>query len=106
MHYEITSDRKVLGVPVLDAQELPGDDSAIVLLDYSKMGEGSQRNLVKVRNDGSIAWIAELPDTGNQECYLSMDLGPAGVVFANTWLCYRVSIDAGTGRVLGKEFTK
>lgn len=106
MQYDITRDGKVLGVAVLDAQELPGDDSAIVLLDYMTMGEGSQRNLAKVRNGGSIAWIAELPDTGHQECYVSMDLGPAGIVFANTWLGYRVSIDAGTGRILGKKFTK
>ncbi|WP_427115505.1 hypothetical protein [Pseudarthrobacter scleromae] len=106
MHYDITRDGKVLGVPVLDVQELPGDDSAIVLLDYMTMGKGPQRNLVKVRNDGSIAWIADLPDTGPQECYVSMDLGPAGIVFANTWLGYRVSIDAGTGRILGKTFTK
>lgn len=106
MHNDITDHGKVLGVPVLDVQEMPGDDSAIVLLDYMAMGKGPQRNLMKVRNDGSIAWIADIPDTGDQECYLSMDLGPAGTILANTWLCYRVSIDAGTGKILGKSFTK
>jgi hypothetical protein len=60
-------------VAVLDAQELPGDDSAIVLLDYMEMGEGPQRNLVKVRHAGSIAWIADLPNTGQQECYVSVE---------------------------------
>lgn len=103
---DISNDGKVLGVAVLDVQDLPGEDSAIVLLDYMEMGEGPLRNLAKLRRNGAIVWIADLPDTGPRECYVSMDLGVSGQVFANTWNGYRVAIDSETGRVLGREFTK
>lgn len=108
MHDDITLNCKVLGVAVLDVQELPGDDLVVVLLDYMKMGEGPQRNLVKVRKGGAIVWIADLPNTGHQECYVSveLDLAPSGIVFANTWLGYRVSIDYETGRIQETAFAK
>ena len=103
---DFSDDGKVLGVGVLDIQDVPGEESAIVLLDYMEMGGGSVRNLVKVRPGGVIIWIADLPHTGPRECYLSIDLSVGGQVFANTWNGYRVAIDADTGSVLGMKFTK
>lgn len=97
---------KVLGVTVLDVKELPAENSVIVLLDYMEMGEGPARNLAKFREQGALVWIADLPETGSRECYVSMDLGVDGAVFANTWNGYRVTIDGETGKVLGQEFTK
>lgn len=103
---EISNDGKVLGVTVLDIQDLPGEESVVVLLNYVEMGNGPVRNLVKLRHCGETVWIADLPDTGPRECYVSMDLSGAGQVFANTWNGYRVAIDSETGRVLGSKFTK
>lgn len=102
----IRPDGKVFGVPVLDVKELPAEKSVLVLLDYMEMGGGRARNLAKISEVGAIIWIADLPETGSGECYLSMDLSADGIVLANTWNGYRVTLDGLTGNVLGKEFTK
>jgi outer membrane protein assembly factor BamB len=102
----ISDDGKVLGVTVLDVKELPAEKSVIVLLDYMEMGEGPTRNLAKLREQGELVWIADLPEGGTRECYVSMDLAGDGAIFANTWNGYRVTIDGKTGKVLGKKFTK
>ncbi|TQJ61424.1 hypothetical protein FBY30_3720 [Arthrobacter sp. SLBN-83] len=102
----IGPDGKVLGVTVLDVNELPAEESVLVLLDYMEMGEGPARNLAKISEVGATVWIAELPETGSRECYLSMDPSADGTVLANTWNGYRVTLDGVTGKVLGSEFTK
>lgn len=88
----IGPDGKVLGVTVLDVKELPAEKSVLVLLDYMEMDEGPARNLAKISEVGAIVWIADLPETGSRECYLSMDLSVDGTVFANTWNGYRVTL--------------
>jgi outer membrane protein assembly factor BamB len=102
----ISDGGNVLGVTVLDVKGLPAENSVVVLLDYTEMGEGPARNLAKFREQGALVWIADLPSVDSRDCYVSMDLSVDGAVFANTWNGYRVAIDGETGKVLCQEFTK
>jgi hypothetical protein len=99
-------DGKVLNVSALDVQVLPDDASALVLLDYMEMGTGPVPNLVNVLHDGSLMWVADLPNTAASECYVPVEVSATGDVIANTGNAFRVSIDAQTGKVLRQEFSK
>ncbi|XAS67028.1 hypothetical protein V3C33_16410 [Micrococcaceae bacterium Sec5.7] len=95
---------KPLGVDALEVQALPDTDSAIVLLDYMQMGSGPVGNLVRISSDGSILWVADLPNLAPSECYVSFEISDH--VLANTWNGFRVEIDRETGKILKSLFTK
>jgi hypothetical protein len=93
-------DRKVLRMLQLDDPA-----SAFVLLEWPA-GGARVHNLLKVTADGAAAWRAELPPGESTDCFVSVDTDGDGGLFANTWSCYRVTLDPATGRILQSLFTK
>jgi hypothetical protein len=92
------------GARVADLKLVPGENGAIVLLDYSAQPHGPFQNLLRVDPDGAIVWVAELPTT-NADAYVSFDLD-RNEVHANSWSGYAVTIDIRSGTVAARSFAK
>jgi hypothetical protein len=93
------------GARVADIKVVPGDDSAVVLLDYMAHPHGPFPNLVRVSRSGAIVWTADLPTASSTDAYVSFNLGQ-GEVHAHSWSGYAVDIDVRSGAVRGKSFAK
>lgn len=93
------------GLPVLDLIALPSGTAAIVLLD-PPAGHAAVKNLVGVGPDARVSWRAELPETGESDAFVSIELTEDGLIAASTWSGYRVLISPNTGALIGQEFTK
>jgi hypothetical protein len=67
------------------------------------------RNIACVNPSLQVLWRAEAlgpPGRTDADAYVSLRLNDRGNLEANTWSCYRVEIDASTGKILSEEFTK
>ncbi len=82
---------------------IAGSGDAIVLVGGSARSQGSFRNLLRVSPDGAIVWRAKVPT--DSDSYVSVEWRSERL-WAHSWSCYLVEIDAGTGRVLQSLFTK
>jgi len=97
------------GKPVRSAIALPGTDDAVVVLDCGageRLPGGVIRgwpNLVRVRADGSVAWRTTALDA--QDSWVSVQWS-SGVLTANTWTCFAVTLDPDSGAKLSQRFTK
>ena len=95
-----------------EQRPLPGSDDVVAILEWSTRQygvDGKDRNLVRVRPDGTVAWRAEMPELFHwdtpEDFYVELR-GTDGAVCANTWSCYSVELDVSTGDVLSATFTK
>ena len=77
---------------------------AIVLLDPDEVFERF-RNLLCVDLNGEIVWRAELPADDAVDAYVDAKPTRSGFV-ANSWSCWRVTIDLSSGEITDREFTK
>jgi hypothetical protein len=93
------------GGRVVDVKLVPGEDGAVVLLDYMGQPHGPFRNLLRVGPNGGTVWVADLPTASNTDAYVSFDLD-RNEVRANSWSGYAVSIDVRSGAVGTKSFAK
>ncbi len=95
-----------LGWPADSVLPIPGTARAVVLLSYETAPPGPCNNLVCIEPSGRIAWRAELPTRESTDAYVSCDFVEEGTVSARSWSCYHVNIDANTGKIVRKDFTK
>jgi hypothetical protein len=51
-----------------------------------------------------LVWSAQLPSAS--DAYVPEVRGQSGHLICNTWECYCCTIDASTGRILGRVLTK
>ena len=66
---------------------------------------GQFENIVALRRGGEECWRAELPTTTTGDCYLAARLH-GDTISARSFSSYDVELDALTGRILSKEFSK
>jgi len=78
----------------------------IVLWRHKVGGPKADDNLVRLRADGSVAWVAEPPEASASDFWVAIEWVPDQGLVANSWSCWRVHIDPDTGKVIDKEFTK
>ena len=83
------------------AWDVPGSHDRILLL--KPLGRGHDENLIRVSDAGSLVWRAQLPETNDSWVACRFE---DGVLFANSWSCYLVRLDANSGRLISKTFTK
>jgi hypothetical protein len=101
------------GLKVARLIDLPGTNECVALLDtfstqphYPRGFDPKQEsNLLRCRGDGSIVWRAEIPKPTQHDSYVYAIL-EAGVLWANSWSCYRNRINLETGRIEESVFTK
>jgi hypothetical protein len=80
---------------------VPGSHDRIVLL--KPLVRGHDENLIRVSNAGSLVWRAQLPET--DDSWVACRFEDA-VLFANSWSCYLVRLEANSGRIISKTITK
>jgi len=86
--------------------ELSDPNRCIILLDRSQESRPrSFQNLIMIDCQGNVIWRAELPDTSGPDAYVTASLQGQTLV-ANSWSCFRVTIDLQTGKILSQKFTK
>jgi hypothetical protein len=85
----------------VDAIGIPGSSDAIVLCERGPSSR--DRNLLRVRADGTILWIAPAPPSFGSYCKIMLE---DSVLVAWTWSCYRLRIDLETGDAIDVTFTK
>jgi hypothetical protein len=69
----------------------------------------SFRNLLRCKSDGSIIWIAELPEIYNYSTIGDVYTHVAWddqKLKAFSWSCYSVVLDPKTGKIITTQFTK
>jgi hypothetical protein len=93
------------GVAVVD-RVLLADGDQVCLLRYEVGGPKTQDNLVRLTRDGRLVWRAEPPDASAGDRWVSVEGDQTGWLAANSWSCWRVTLDPATGRDLSKYFTK
>lgn len=104
--------RKNLGLELPDYKVdtllyIPNSDDMIVLLHFSH----AFKNLLRCHSDGSLVWQAEFPEIrigwseGMDDVYVAVEL-KNDRLWANSWSCYLVEIEADTGKVLQSFWTK
>lgn len=94
------------GYQARELLELPDSNQCIILLDRSQESRPrSFQNLIAINCCGDVVWRAELPDISGTDAYVSFSL-QNGSLFANSWSCFRVTIDLETGAILAREWTK
>jgi len=76
----------------------------ITLLD-ALSGTGRHRNIVRVADDGSVVWRAELPPGSQPDAYVAVSVSDTEIS-ASSWSGYRVVLDAETGQILRSDFVK
>ncbi|WP_256749310.1 hypothetical protein [Mesorhizobium sp. Mes31] len=88
---------------VIDRVDLADEAGSIMLYDYMAKDMKDGRNLMRVDADGNILWKALPPTT--QDCFTGMNWD-GETLTANTWSCYRVTVDLQNGDVTVLFFTK
>ncbi len=53
----------------------------------------------------TLVWRAELPKGTMPECYVGVDV-TGEIITGWTWICYRVTLNRQTGKILTEVFTK
>ncbi len=89
---------------VLVAFELMG--KVIVLFDPDEYIPkfGQFNNLIAIDIDGNKLWEAELPTTETGDCYFK--ISSQNPIKAISFKSYNCEIDADTGKIISKAFTK
>lgn len=79
---------------------------AIVLFapDSDLRNYGQFRNVVAVDREGNLVWTAELPTTTTGDCYYK--IGKRDPLTLYSTQSYDVVVNAETGRIIEKTFTK
>lgn len=90
---------------VLCKVDLPDGSACLVLYDWMSYEEKRPQNLVCLEQDGALRWHAELPADSAPDCYVACQIAD-GSITANTVSCYLVALEAKTGRILHRTFTK
>ncbi len=86
--------------------ELADTNTGIILLYRSQVSKSrSFQNLIAVDCHGNVVWRAELPDSSGVDTYVSASLIDDCLI-ANSWSCFRVTIDKRTGLILSRISTK
>lgn len=99
---------RIDGRPVLQAIALTETDDVIVRVDPPEIDDSLEpySNLFRVDPAGQVVWRAELPLPEDwTDGYVEFEIA-AGELTANSWSCYAVTLDPGTGSILSKRFTK
>ena len=94
-----------MSVQIIDQVDLADGSGSIVLYDWMAEEVKDGRNLMRVDPEGNILWKASSPTTGVRDCFTRMQWDGQSLI-ANTWSCYRVSVDPQTGAVTVLGFTK
>jgi hypothetical protein len=68
-------------------------------------GPPRDRNLVCMDSHGNVSWMAELPTTDPNDCFVGVRQD-GELLLANSMSAYAVWIDPVTGRTLKIQFTK
>ena len=90
---------------IIDRVDLADRAGSIVLYDWMAEAVKDGRNLMRIDAEGNILWKASPPTKGIQDCFTRIQWDGRALT-ANTWNCYRVSVDPGNGEVTVLEFTK
>jgi hypothetical protein len=103
---EVVWEGRPLDCPVEEIIPLSGEHDCLVLLSYYEFSQSDHRhlgNLLRLHPDGTIAWTAEVPHTG--DVYVQFSL-TGDFIKANTWSGFLVLIDINNGKILKMEFVK
>jgi hypothetical protein len=84
-------------------QELKTSEGTLILLDPASSKEPTFQNLF-LRHNRRIKWKAQLPQS--HDAFVSIHLGKAGQIEAQTWQGLRVTLDLETGKITNREFVK
>jgi hypothetical protein len=68
-------------------------------------GLGYAASTTRRRSDGSVRWTAFPPKGAPRDAWTSVRLEGTRLI-ANSWSCYVVQIDLGTGDEIARTFTK
>ena len=79
------------------------DGARVVLLDCDSESAPRFENLSCYNSDGTLRWIAGLPQTHDAFVSVALD---ADLVRANSWRGYLVWLDTKTGALVRSEFVK
>jgi hypothetical protein len=83
---------------------IPGSEDRLVLHAYEDYDQGAVvANLVRMRPEGSAAWVATPPDP--QDAWVAASFEGDDVV-ANSWSGWQVRFAVATGVELSRVFTK
>jgi len=91
-----------VGTKVVQVLEL-APDRWLVREDYFRFPRG-RSNLYCVGRSLAIVWAADLPSSDDSYCN-DAEIRD-GKLFAWTWNCFRCELDAATGHIVSKQFTK
>lgn len=90
-----------------DIEEAFAIDGGIIVLfdpDANLGKEGQFRNLLCLREDGRVRWVAELPTEKSTDVYYKV--AKHNPLIAYSFCSYECEIDIATGRIRSKSFTK
>jgi hypothetical protein len=104
LHHSTVDSEPVPQREIFKALKLPDSGDEVVLFEY-EAGSVADRNLLRVRTDGSVAWVAELPDPPGADAYVGAWLRPTHIE-AQSFSGWHVWIDIDTGHIERSEFTK
>jgi hypothetical protein len=88
-------------VPTHATLPLDGSDDVLTYAETGANLPGSP--LQRLRVDGTVAWAVLPPDS--QDSWVSVSV-EGETVTANSWSCWRVTIDLESGQEIGRAFTK
>lgn len=91
------------GMKVIAALPIEGESRCLILLDWMSSKQPTFENFLCVDPDGNVVWKAELPRS--HDAFVDFQMTHDGL-YANSWSCYYVKLDLGTGRIIDKRFVK
>ena len=83
------------GMKVVNALPCSAGIHCIILLDMTASKKATFENLLCVGRNGHVVWKAELPKT--KDAFVGFQRAADGLLHANTWNGYRVTLDPVTG---------
>jgi len=89
--------------PVIHHIDLADGAGSIVLYDWTSLEVKDGRNLMRIDTVGNVVWKASPPDTQDHFTRMQWD---GQTLTANSWSCYRVSVNLENGDVTVLAFTK
>jgi hypothetical protein len=84
----------------------PSSNFVLVRIEHSSISWRPTENLLKLTEKGAVLWRSELPTYSGGDCYMYVDVSDDGGITATSWSCYRVKLDADSGRIIQRVFTK
>lgn len=76
----------------------------IILLDMAASKKATFENLLCIDRAGRVVWKAKLPKSN--DAFVSFQMEADGLLHANTWSGYRVTLDPLTGKLQQQKFVK